>query len=108
MRVCDCDDRVVESLDRLAREVHDWAVTKFGKPNHTGLAAHVLEEAIELHEAPEDREEEADILILLFHKRTAVELAEAVRQKMAKNYRRKWNPPDERGVVNHVDDGEAA
>ena len=80
-----------------------------------GAMNHIMEEVGELalsiqHNDPEEKiaSECADIVILLYTIANAYgfDLLDAVDEKMDVNIKREWHPPDEKGIVRHVKEGE--
>lgn len=96
----------VDTLDNLMREVVAWADATFPHATSQSRANHLLREAKELVDSPDDAEEQADIFFLLAHiTRSPQRLASAVRAKLEKNKRRTWGVPDADGVVEHISEG---
>lgn len=95
-------------LDAVLYDVVEWARLAFGRARtpqrHRAKAIHLLKEAQELAEDPSDAEEMADVLMILAHLAAdqGVNLAVAVREKLAVCRQRQWGPPDADGVVEHV------
>jgi NTP pyrophosphatase (non-canonical NTP hydrolase) len=81
-----------------------WARATFSGQTPQSKIAHLKDELAELEACPDDKEEIADLLILLLN---VMEMAggdwqEEVNKKMAKNRARTWSAPDERGVCHHI------
>jgi hypothetical protein len=93
-------------LDAVLREAVRWANEMFGAGpgREAAKAKHLLKEAHELIADPTNPAEMADILILLGHlaDSAGVDLAAAVRQKLAELRTREWSEPDADGVVEHL------
>lgn len=120
-RVCpDCADRLRENgvtnirwrssaptLDGVLGEVVQWGRQTFPASTDATKTLHLIEEVQELHEAPDDPMEMADVVMILAHLAAAkgVNLAEAVAAKLAICRTRTWAPPDERGVIKAVKAG---
>jgi NTP pyrophosphatase (non-canonical NTP hydrolase) len=94
-------------LAELVREIGVWNRETFPTVTLKAKAEHLRREAIELAQDLNDENEMADIFILLagIVDYLGVDLAQAVEKKMAKNRKRKWGPPDEHGVVEHIEEG---
>lgn len=91
-----------ELLDDVLEEVRAWQRETFPHATRASVAAHLLEEAIELAQAPDDDEEVADVASLLAGMMGGPQLVAAVRAKLAINRARTWGTPDAQGVVRHV------
>lgn len=92
----------VDSLDQVRLDSIAWANATFGQANPHSKSAHLLKEAIELRQQPDDVEEMADVFLLLAHLSDGHDLVGAARAKLDKNRRRVWGKPDADGVVEHV------
>lgn len=103
----DLRHQLADSLDGALAEAVTWANQTFDTTSRA-KATHICREALELRENPADGGEMADILILLAHlaDREGVNLAEAVRQKLAINRQRRYGESDADGVVEHVREAE--
>jgi dATP/dGTP diphosphohydrolase len=95
-------------IQQLQDEIADWSDSTFGagRPATTPLH-HLAKEVAELIEAPQDRMEYADCLMLLLDAYrmsggSADDLIDACYQKLAINQKREWGQPDENGVVEHI------
>lgn len=95
-------------IQQLQNEIANWSDATFGsnRPAATPLN-HLAKEMLELIEAPEDRMEYADCLLLLLDAYrmaggSADDLIEACYQKLEINKEREWGKPDENGVVEHI------
>lgn len=82
----------------------------FGKSTPEAKLAHLAEEVQEVMADPSDAHEWADCMILLLDAArkagfTTDDLYDAVVEKMKINKTRKWQAPDENGVVRHVKEG---
>lgn len=96
----------MSSLDDLQRRVGEWGKQTFPHSTRSSIIAHLRREAEELDAATnsrEDREECADILLLLLHlaHRMGFSLQEAAGRKFGQCLVREWMPPDEEGVSEH-------
>lgn len=82
-----------------------WAERNFPKSTPESICEHLRREVIELTERPNDSEEAADCILLLFHLayKNNWNLEQAIIDKFEKNKARKWGRPDVQGVVEHVD-----
>ena len=98
------------TLEAVLDDVRQWQVETFPQATPQSISAHLLSEARELAENPTDRMEMADVLMLLsgLAKHTGVDLASAVREKLAICRARQWGRPNAQGFVEHVRDWEAA
>lgn len=84
-----------------------WQNATFPLSTSESRAEHLLREAHELRDDPENALEMADILLLLSHLANGrngpnVSLAQAVIKKQHYNRARLWGKPDEAGVVEHI------
>ncbi|MGD9525043.1 MAG: dATP/dGTP pyrophosphohydrolase domain-containing protein [Gemmatimonadales bacterium] len=97
-------EREGPSLDALVPELVQWQAETFKDATVHSKIAHLVEEVVELAQAPHDAEEYADCFMLLTGAAhvAGVDLASAVRDKLAVNRARQWGEPDEHGVVRHV------
>lgn len=93
-----------ERLDLALDEAHAWARATFPLETTGGVVKHLQKEVGELAKAPGDPGEIADVLILLARlaDRHGIDLADAVRDKLAILRTREWGEPDADGVVEHV------
>jgi hypothetical protein len=98
-----------EGLDALTAEIVAWQHQTFPHGTPESCAAHLAKEVIELCANPRDAGEIADcyFLVAAVAARAGVDLAAAVRAKLAINRGRQWGPIGPDGVVEHVR-GEAA
>lgn len=97
----------VETLDDLMEECTVWANATFPHASNQSRANHLVKEALELQETPDDMEEAADVFMLLGHiAQDPARLREAVRAKLEKNRQRKWGSVQPNGIVEHVGEGE--
>lgn len=95
----------VLTLDGLVEEGVAWANATFGHATNQSRANHLVKEALELQQEPDNMEECADVFLLLGHIAQGPErLAAAVRDKLAKNKLRKWGPVQANGIVEHVEE----
>lgn len=90
----------------LQQRVVQWAEATFPNQPTEGKIAHLEDEIKEVRENPNDGEELADCLLLLFNLagRAGVDLLAEAEKKLAKNMKRTWGKQDERGVVHHVEE----
>jgi NTP pyrophosphatase (non-canonical NTP hydrolase) len=97
-----------EALDALQTEIGDWCDKTFPNSTQKTILLHFKAEAKELLEATdgETDQEIADCIMLLLHlahkRRTSAR--DAIRDKFEICKKRKWGPPDENGVVRHVEE----
>lgn len=105
---------LVDTLDAVVEDILAWQIETFPKRTPHSITKHLLKEAHELHAAPTDDEEWADVFFLcaaLIHDGTPNaprDLISALRAKLAKNKARTWGTPDADGVVEHIAEGAAA
>jgi dCMP deaminase len=94
----------VPSLDTLARDIRAWQAQTFPLATPSSIAEHLRREAQELAEAPLSPEEIADIfhLVIAAAETNGYDLADIVGRKFTENVARRWQSPDEAGVVEHV------
>jgi predicted house-cleaning noncanonical NTP pyrophosphatase (MazG superfamily) len=92
------------SLEAVWAESVPWQEETFPQATPKSIVAHLLREAQELSENPDDWEEVADILLLVGHllHKTGLNAAKITRDKLLKNMQRKWGEPDAEGVVEHI------
>ncbi len=95
--------------DEFQEDTQEWARQTFPDQTIEGKFAHLMEELIEIVDAPDDRSEWADALILLLDAaalagHTAEQLLEAAIVKMAVNRERNWGEADEDGIVRHIEE----
>lgn len=94
-------------LDRLQDEIGAWSERTFPHSTPETILRHFQNESKELQDATdaETDQEIADCIMLLFHlahkRRTSAR--DAIREKFEICKKRKWGPPDEHGVVRHVE-----
>jgi hypothetical protein len=94
-------------IAELQHAIGEWSEATFDDNSPAPKLHHLKEEVDELLEAPMDRAEYADCLILLLDAARkagigADELVQAAYQKLEINKRRLWGEPDENGVVKHI------
>jgi len=92
---------------KLQQEIGEWSEATFDDIGPTPKLHHLKKEVEEVLQAPLDRVEYADCLILLLDAArkagiSADELLEVTYEKLQVNKRRLWGEPDENGVVHHV------
>lgn len=103
----------VDTLDAVVEDILAWQCATFTQRTPHSITKHLLKEAKELHAAPRDDEEWADVFFLtvaLIQDGTPAaprDLIGALRRKLAKNRARTWGVPDADGVVEHVAEGVA-
>lgn len=95
----------VDTLDTLRDEILDWQAETFTQATPHSISKHLLKEAKELHAAPDDDEELADVVMLAIGLSRGRDLHAILRSKLEKNKRRTWGVPDADGVVEHVAEG---
>lgn len=98
-------ERIRRNAATIQERIHQWAESTFpGQPTSAKID-HLSDEVNEVRENPNDGEELADCAILLFNlaSRAGVNLMTEIEKKFAKNIKRKWGTPDERGVVKHIE-----
>jgi len=99
--------------EKQFKEITQWQNKTFPTATALSSATHLKDEIAELMEAIklgnrfEINHEIADCFILLFNiadkcSLSHMSLKAIIDEKMAINYARTWNKPDERGVVKHV------
>lgn len=88
----------------MQHRISEWAEKTFPNQSTSAKICHLADEVAEVMENPNDGEELADCAILLFNlaERAGVDLMSEVEKKFAKNRKRIWGKPDERGVVKHI------
>jgi NTP pyrophosphatase (non-canonical NTP hydrolase) len=91
-------------LNDMIHECGTWADKTFNKATPSSITEHLRREVAELIDAPNDEEEAADCMLLLFHlaHKQGWNLEQAVVNKFAKNQSRQWGKPDAQGVVEHI------
>lgn len=92
------------SVVNLIKEITDWSTKQFPNATPQGLAEHLFSEAEELVNNPTDKEEMADIFMLLAHvvHKTGTDIIKAVEEKLEKNKQRKWGKENEKGFIEHI------
>lgn len=111
------------TLTDIQKIIGSWSIQTFGKfqkPHEVHL--HLIEECDELFSHLQDGEDKfnnsylqdvslemADIIILLIGlaERHGISLESAILQKHMINLQRRWNPPDENGLIHHAKDDQA-
>ena len=91
-------------------EIAEWQVKTFPEQELAGKLAHLVKEAKELQQKPNDIEEWADVLNLLLGSAAMAgldvyELLMAGRMKFAIVRERKWGPMEPDGTYHHVQEG---
>jgi hypothetical protein len=88
----------------MVHEVGTWGTKVFTTATPDSICAHLRKEVLELSAKPDDEEEGADCILLIYHlaHRQGWNLEQAVRNKFEKNKKRKWGAPDADGVCEHV------
>jgi hypothetical protein len=102
------------TLDQFWEELGEWSQATFGSDTVRGPQGplkHLAKEIEEALKAPDDLEEYADLLFLVFDAArragfTYGQLREAVSTKLEKNKSRKWGKPSSDEPVEHIRDGE--
>ncbi len=103
----------IDTLDDVVADILAWQMETFTHRTPHSITKHLLKEAAELHAAPHDDEEWADVLFLAFAlqqdgtSRAPRDMIGALRAKLAVNRARTWGAPDADGVVEHVAGGSA-
>jgi hypothetical protein len=98
----------VDTLDAAVDDILAWQHETFTHRTPHSITAHLLREAKELHAAPNDEEEWADVVMLAVAlirdgtPNSPRDLLGALRRKLEKNRTRVWGAPDSDGVVEHV------
>lgn len=104
----------MSTLTNLQYGIGTWGEKVFGVGDPLAIIKHMRDEVEELDDAQIDApniltykqmEEAADIAILLlqYAHRKGFDLGKMIEEKHTINLARKWGPPDERGVVRHVE-----
>lgn len=91
-------------LDDVLAEVVEWGRQTFPASTDLTKTRHLLKEAQELDEHPNDAMEMADVLMILAHLAASkdVDLAWAVARKLAVCRTREWLPANDEGIIEHV------
>ena len=91
-------------LQDMVDKTGSWAEETFPRSTQSSVCAHLTREVQELSDNNTDVEEAADCMLLIFHLayKNNWNLGKAIREKSAKNRSRLWNPPDDKGVCEHV------
>ena len=92
------------TIEGLRVAALEWQADTFPQRTPHSIATHLLREATELQQSPDDPSEIADVFLLLIAlaNEVGVDLARAVNAKLALNKARTWGTPDAHGVVEHV------
>lgn len=99
----------VDTLDAVVGDILAWQVETFTHRTPHSITKHLLKEAAELHAAPSDHEEWADVVFLAVAliqdgtENAPRDLIGALRAKLAINKVRTWGEPDADGVMEHVE-----
>ncbi len=96
----------MSGLDDLQRRVGEWGKQTFPHSTKGSIIAHLKREVEELEAATnsrQDREECADVLLLLLHlaHRFGFSLQAEAERKFAECLTRQWEKPDREGVSEH-------
>jgi hypothetical protein len=93
-----------EDFDGVISEYLAWSLAAFPESTAASVAAHILKEARELTDAPDDAEELADVVMLAFHSaaRQGIDLTATIARKLPVLRARVWSEPDANGVREHV------
>lgn len=98
-----------EALDGLQTEIGSWSDATFPNSTPDTMLRHLVKEVSELCDAEKLNDpglpyEIADCIMLLLHlaHRKKVSARDMIREKFEICKSRKWGPPDEHGVVQHV------
>ena len=100
----------VPNLHQLAADIIEWQDETFPGGEPEGCFNHLYEEVTEeLASNPYDIEEQADCFFLIIALATRCgysldDFCAAIADKLTKNKSRTWGPPDQYGVIHHVDD----
>lgn len=99
-------ERIRMNAATIQKRTVEWAEATFPNQPTEGKIAHLEDEIKEVRENPNDGEELADCLLLLFNLagRAGVDLLAEAEKKLAKNKTRVWGKQDERGVVHHIEE----
>lgn len=94
----------VTLLTNFQEKIGEWATTTFSASTDKSRIQHMREEIEELALRPEDPLEAADIFLLLLHHAhvNGYDLMTAAKKKFDIIKNRKWQKPDENGVVHHI------
>lgn len=96
-----------EALDALQVEIGSWSDETFTNSTPETIMRHLRKEVEELWDASkaERPHEIADCIMLLLHlaHKDQISSRDAIREKFEICKKRKWGPPDEHGVVRHVE-----
>lgn len=97
-------DKEAASFLQFQTEVGKWADRQFPQSTLQSIVAHLTDEVEELNQAPADKLEMADILLLLMHlaHKQDIDLLVAAKEKFEIVKKRRWGIPDHRGVVKHI------
>lgn len=109
-RATDEDLRMYSTLPLFWKALEDWSQKTFGSDKERGPIGplkHLRKEAKEAIAKPNDLEEYADCLFLVFDATRRAgfsydQLVEACFAKLAENKGRKWQKPTKDGPVEHV------
>lgn len=98
---------MTEPWQEIQDKIGRFTDETFGGSTVESKMAHLREEIQEVIDAPEDKMEWADCMILLLDaaRRAGLsmdDLHQAIEDKLAINMKRKWGAPDKDGVVRHV------
>ena len=93
----------MSEIKELQKEIREWADSVFPDRTVGSAALKLYEEIGEMIRNPGDASEHADIYIMLFDISAMydIDIAEAIREKMAKNRSRSWRKTDT-GTLQHT------
>ncbi len=95
-----------DEMEVALEAVHEWAMSVPMARTPHSICEHIRRELIEIEANPDDPEEYADVLMMLYNlakmrKISYKQLIVAVDRKLLICQRREWAPPDKDGVVEH-------
>lgn len=94
----------MNEIQELQEEVREWADEVFPTRNIQSMALKLFEEISEMLRAPDDADEHADIYIMMLDlsRMYGVDVAAAVRRKIATNRLRSWEVTPI-GTLHHIE-----